>query len=160
MRAFRAQFTTGTDVVDPETWAGSIPQATGIAPRVRIGRSRWFNVLWLLPIGLVLLLVAASAAKGLRGGPAGGRRATDSSGVTTGTVGRCPQRSELKHRCGTSRGLLWAFGAGSCGAKGQDQRSLPDEMSVFETEIVARVAHAGQLRRPAANVEVLGRTFP
>ena len=39
-------------------------------------------------------------------------------------------------------------------------KSLPDEMSVFETEIVARVAHAGQLRRPAANVEVLGRTFP
>ncbi|MDQ2844859.1 MAG: molybdopterin-binding oxidoreductase [Actinomycetota bacterium] len=58
--------TVGEDVVDPTTWAGSVPQAHGVAPRVRIGRSRWFNLLWLLPIGLVLLMVAVAAAKGLR----------------------------------------------------------------------------------------------
>ena len=30
---YRSQLTTGEDVVDPETWAGSIPAATGVAPR-------------------------------------------------------------------------------------------------------------------------------
>ena len=37
----------------PKTWAGSIPAAFGIAPRLRIGANRWFNLLWLLPIGWV-----------------------------------------------------------------------------------------------------------
>jgi sulfoxide reductase catalytic subunit YedY len=35
VRSFRSQLTKGADVVDPTTWAGSIPQAQGIAPRVR-----------------------------------------------------------------------------------------------------------------------------
>ena len=69
-RSFRSQLTKGEDVVDPTTWAGSIPQVQGIAPRVRVGRSRWFNLLWLLPIGFVLLIVAVAAAKGLRNVPA------------------------------------------------------------------------------------------
>ncbi len=68
-KGYRSQLTKGADVVDPATWAGSIPQAQGIAPRVRVGRSRWFNLLWLLPIGFVLLLVAIAAAQGLRGIP-------------------------------------------------------------------------------------------
>ncbi|HEY5320787.1 MAG TPA: hypothetical protein VIJ76_07915, partial [Galbitalea sp.] len=67
--SFRSQLTAGEDTVDPLTWAGSIPQVNGIAPHVRIGRSRWFNLLWLLPIGLVGLLVAVAAAKGLRNMP-------------------------------------------------------------------------------------------
>jgi sulfoxide reductase catalytic subunit YedY len=66
---YRRQLTRGEDVVDPATWAGSIPQQHGIAPRVRVGRSKWFNVLWLLPIGFVLLIVAVAVAKGLRGDP-------------------------------------------------------------------------------------------
>jgi DMSO/TMAO reductase YedYZ molybdopterin-dependent catalytic subunit/thiosulfate reductase cytochrome b subunit len=69
VRSFRSQLTMGEDAVDPNTWAGSVPQAQGIAPRVRIGRSRWFNLLWLLPIGFVVLIVAVAAAKGLRGTP-------------------------------------------------------------------------------------------
>jgi DMSO/TMAO reductase YedYZ molybdopterin-dependent catalytic subunit/thiosulfate reductase cytochrome b subunit len=69
VRDFRAQLTTGANVVDPLTWAGSIPQVRGIAPRVRIGKSRWFNLLWLLPIGFVALIVAVAAAKGLRNTP-------------------------------------------------------------------------------------------
>lgn len=64
--SFRSQLTVGEDVVDPSTWAGSVPVAHVIAPRVRIGGSRWFNLLWLLPIGFVLLIVAVAAAKGLR----------------------------------------------------------------------------------------------
>src|SRR4051812_36556439 len=66
VQSFRSELTKGEDIVDPTTWAGSIPQVQGIAPRVRVGRSRWFNLLWLLPIGFVVLIVAVAAAKGLR----------------------------------------------------------------------------------------------
>ena len=70
VRSYRWQLTPGEDVIDTATWAGSVPQVNGIAPRVRVGRSRWFNLLWLLPIGFVLLLIVAVAvAKGLRGDP-------------------------------------------------------------------------------------------
>ncbi|AZT93508.1 hypothetical protein [Brevibacterium aurantiacum] len=44
------------DAVDG-SWAGSVPAQYGVAPRVRIGRSKWFNLLWLLPIGFVLPLI-------------------------------------------------------------------------------------------------------
>jgi hypothetical protein len=46
-------------------WVGA--QATGTVPRVRVSGSEWFNRFWLLPIGLVLLLVAV--AQGLGGDP-------------------------------------------------------------------------------------------
>jgi DMSO/TMAO reductase YedYZ molybdopterin-dependent catalytic subunit/thiosulfate reductase cytochrome b subunit len=66
---FRAQLTKGEDVVDPKAWAGAIPAAFGIAPRLRIGANRWFNLLWLLPIGWGVLLGALAAAQYLRGLP-------------------------------------------------------------------------------------------
>jgi len=69
VRSYRRQLTQGEDVIDPATFAGSIPQVTGIAPRVRVGREKWFNLLWLLPIGFVLLISAIAVAKGLRGEP-------------------------------------------------------------------------------------------
>jgi DMSO/TMAO reductase YedYZ molybdopterin-dependent catalytic subunit/thiosulfate reductase cytochrome b subunit len=65
----RAELTRGEDTVDVATWAGSVPAATGVTPRVRLG-SKWFNLLWLLPLGFVLLLVAVAVAKGLRQMPA------------------------------------------------------------------------------------------
>jgi thiosulfate reductase cytochrome b subunit len=79
--SYRAQLTTGGKVVDPSTWAGSIPAAHGIAPRVRIGRDRWFNLLWLLPIGFVLFIVAVAAAKGLRTTPTVQRFIADHPGT-------------------------------------------------------------------------------
>jgi methionine sulfoxide reductase catalytic subunit len=69
VRSYRWQLTPGEDVIDPATWAGSVPHVNGIAPRVRVGRSRWFNLLWLLPIGFVVLLILVAVAKGLRGDP-------------------------------------------------------------------------------------------
>ena len=63
---FRAQLSVGDEIVDPTTWAGSVPHATGVAPRIRIGRSQWFNLLWLLPIGFFLVIAAVASAKGLR----------------------------------------------------------------------------------------------
>ncbi|WP_114454838.1 molybdopterin-dependent oxidoreductase [Halopolyspora algeriensis] len=70
IEGFRERLTRGDDIVDPATWAGSVPEATGISPRVRIGRDKWFNLLWLLPIGFVLLITAVAVAKGLRDIPA------------------------------------------------------------------------------------------
>lgn len=66
---FRARLTRGEETIDPETWAGSLPVSFGIAPRLRVGKDRWFNVMWLLPLGFVLLLAAVAAAKGLRAMP-------------------------------------------------------------------------------------------
>ncbi len=83
VRSFRSQLTVGEDVVDPVTWAGSLPQAHGIAPRVRVGQSRWFNLLWLLPIGFVALIVAVAVAQGLRGTESVQRFITDHPGTIT-----------------------------------------------------------------------------
>jgi sulfoxide reductase catalytic subunit YedY len=66
----REQLTKGEDIVDPKTFAGSIPAAFGIAPHLRIGAKRWFNLAWLLPIGWVLLLIGVAGAQYLRGLPA------------------------------------------------------------------------------------------
>jgi sulfoxide reductase catalytic subunit YedY len=69
VRSWREQLTRGEDVVDPETFS-AIPQLRGVSPRVRIGRDRWLNLLWLLPIGLVGLIVMVAVAQGLRANPA------------------------------------------------------------------------------------------
>jgi len=68
--ALRSSLRPGRDVVDPDTWAGGIPPEAGTAPRVRLGRERWLNVLWLLPIGFVVLIVAVAVARGLHNMPA------------------------------------------------------------------------------------------
>lgn len=80
-RSYRRRLSVGEDVIDPETWAGSVPRSNGIAPRVRVGRSRWFNLLWLLPIGFMLLLVLVAVAKGLRGEPSVERFIRDHPGT-------------------------------------------------------------------------------
>jgi len=64
--ALRSGLTLGEDAIDVESWAGSIPQTYGVAPRIRVGRRRWFNLLWLIPITAVGLLIAVPAAQGLR----------------------------------------------------------------------------------------------
>ena len=64
--SYRKELRPGGSTVELETWAGSIPQVSGVAPRIRVGRGRWFNLLWLLPLGYLLLLVAVAAAKYLR----------------------------------------------------------------------------------------------
>ncbi len=69
LRNFRARLSTGDDAVDRATWAGSVPAQSGITPRVRVGRYKWFNLLWLLPIGFVLLIAGVALAKELRGLP-------------------------------------------------------------------------------------------
>ena len=86
---FRAALSRGEDTVDVATWAGAIPAATGIAPRVRIG-SRWFNLLWLLPIGFVLLIVAVAVGEGTAQHALG---AASSSPATRGPLRRRSPRT-------------------------------------------------------------------
>jgi thiosulfate reductase cytochrome b subunit len=69
-RSFRDELDSKRYTVVDEDWAGGVPAQYGVAPRVRIGHSKWFNLLWLIPIGIVLLLVAIAVAKGLREVPA------------------------------------------------------------------------------------------
>jgi len=59
---YRQRLSRGEDAIDPEDWAGALPAAQGIAPRVRVGRDKWFNLLWLLPIGWMGPIVAVAAA--------------------------------------------------------------------------------------------------
>ncbi|WP_207345079.1 molybdopterin-dependent oxidoreductase [Arthrobacter sp. E3] len=68
--SFRSELTYRDDDVIDSEWAGSIPAQYGVAPRVRIGASRWFNLLWLIPLGFVLLVIGIAVAKGIRGLPA------------------------------------------------------------------------------------------
>lgn len=48
-----------------EAWAGGIAQERATVPFVRLGR-RWVNSLWLIPIGVVGLLLAVAVAQQLR----------------------------------------------------------------------------------------------
>lgn len=63
---WRSDLTSGENAIDPTTFAGTIPQVRGVAPRIRVGRDKWFNLLWLLPLGLVVLVAAIAIAQGLR----------------------------------------------------------------------------------------------
>jgi thiosulfate reductase cytochrome b subunit len=64
--SFRTELTRGEDRIDRTTWAGGIAPEHAIAPRLRVGRDKWFNVLWLLPIGFVLLIALIAVAQALR----------------------------------------------------------------------------------------------
>ncbi len=64
--SFRSELDTTHHHVVDEGWAGGIPAQYGVAPRVRIGKSKWFNLLWLIPIGFLLLVIGIAVAKGIR----------------------------------------------------------------------------------------------
>ncbi|WP_093186543.1 molybdopterin-dependent oxidoreductase [Sanguibacter gelidistatuariae] len=68
--SFRSELDSTHYTVVDEHWAGGVPAQYGVAPRVRIGRSKWFNLLWLIPIGLLLLIIGIAVAKGIRELPA------------------------------------------------------------------------------------------
>lgn len=65
--SFRSELDTRHHHLVGDDWAGGVPPQYGVAPRVRVGGSRWFNLLWLVPIGLLLLVVGVAVAKGIRG---------------------------------------------------------------------------------------------
>jgi hypothetical protein len=67
---YRSELKLAEHDVNPETWAGGLEDKRAIAPRLRVGRDKWFNLLWLIPIGYVLLVAAVAIGKGLRNMPA------------------------------------------------------------------------------------------
>jgi sulfoxide reductase catalytic subunit YedY len=67
---FRAEHDSKNYTAIDEDRAGRVPAQYGVAPRVRIGHNKWFNLLWLIPIGLLLLIIGIAVAKGIRGFPA------------------------------------------------------------------------------------------
>ncbi len=66
-KSFRTELVKKPDDIVDAGWAGGVPAQYGVAPRVRIGTSKWFNLLWLIPIGLLLLIIGIAVAKGIRG---------------------------------------------------------------------------------------------
>lgn len=64
--SFRTELVTKREDVVDASWAGGVEPQYGVAPHVRIGKSKWFNLLWLIPIGFFLLIVGAAVAKGIR----------------------------------------------------------------------------------------------
>ncbi len=67
-RDFEVSLTKPSETIDVAEWAGSIPQGGGTPPHVRVGR-RWINLLWSIPIAVVLVVVLVAVAKGLRNMP-------------------------------------------------------------------------------------------
>jgi len=67
---YRSELKLAEHEVNPETWAGGLEDKRAIAPRLRVGRDKWFNLLWLIPIGFVLLVAAVAIGKGLHNMPA------------------------------------------------------------------------------------------
>jgi sulfoxide reductase catalytic subunit YedY len=69
-KSFRSELTVKPHDVIGQNWAGSIPAEYGVAPRIRLGHTKWLNLLWLIPIGFVLLVIAVAIARGIRDLPA------------------------------------------------------------------------------------------
>jgi thiosulfate reductase cytochrome b subunit len=71
-RDFENRLPRTSETIDIAEWAGGIPQVGGTPPHVRLGR-RWLNLLWAVPIAVVLVIVLVAAARGIRNIPAVGR---------------------------------------------------------------------------------------
>ena len=65
----------GRDVLESELTSAASrlvpggPTQVGVVPHIRIG-NRWFNTVWLIPLGAVLLVAGITIAKELRSYPA------------------------------------------------------------------------------------------
>jgi DMSO/TMAO reductase YedYZ molybdopterin-dependent catalytic subunit/thiosulfate reductase cytochrome b subunit len=66
MESFETKLTHADDRIQLRQW---IPQQWGVMPRVRFGR-RWFNTLWLIPIGTLMLIIGIAVAQEIRQIPA------------------------------------------------------------------------------------------
>lgn len=59
MELFEAKLTHADDRIRLSEW---IPQQWGVIPRIRFGQ-RWFNTLWLMPLGLLFLIIGIAVAQ-------------------------------------------------------------------------------------------------
>lgn len=68
---YASEVHTAEDVVDVEAYGGGFDLTRrATAPRLRVGRDKWFNLLWLIPIGFALLVAGVAIGKGLHHMPA------------------------------------------------------------------------------------------
>lgn len=66
IETLEAELSHADDRVRLNRW---IPQQWGVLPRIRFGR-RWFNLVWLIPIGIIFLACGIPAAQELMQVPA------------------------------------------------------------------------------------------
>lgn len=68
---YRSEVHTAEDTIDVETYGGGFDLTRrATAPKLRVGPDKWFNLLWLIPIGFALLVAAVAIGKGLYHMPA------------------------------------------------------------------------------------------
>jgi thiosulfate reductase cytochrome b subunit len=61
---------TAPDRIDVKTYGGGLdPTRRATAPRLRMWRDKWFNLLWLIPISFAALVIAVAIGKGLHSVP-------------------------------------------------------------------------------------------
>ncbi len=69
-QGYRTEIHGAHDQIDVEAYGGGFDLTRrATAPRLRVGRDKWFNLLWLIPIGFVGLLAAIAIGKGIRNMP-------------------------------------------------------------------------------------------
>ncbi|HEU4363698.1 MAG TPA: molybdopterin-dependent oxidoreductase, partial [Mycobacterium sp.] len=69
-QGYRSEIHQAHDTIDVETYGGGFDLSRrAVAPHLRVGRDKWFNLLWLIPIGMVGLIAAIAIGKGIRNIP-------------------------------------------------------------------------------------------
>jgi DMSO/TMAO reductase YedYZ molybdopterin-dependent catalytic subunit/thiosulfate reductase cytochrome b subunit len=70
LEGYRTEIHHAHDRIDVEAYGGGFDLTRrATAPRLRVGRDKWFNLLWLIPIGFAGLIVAVAIGKGLYNNP-------------------------------------------------------------------------------------------
>lgn len=58
---YRNEIHTAHDTIDVEHYGGGFDLSRrATAPKLRVGRDRWFNLLWLIPIGFAVLIASVA----------------------------------------------------------------------------------------------------
>jgi DMSO/TMAO reductase YedYZ molybdopterin-dependent catalytic subunit/thiosulfate reductase cytochrome b subunit len=71
LESYSAEIHPAHDKIDLKTFGGGFDLTRrATAPKLRVGRDKWFNLLWLIPIGFALLVAAVAIGKGLHNMPA------------------------------------------------------------------------------------------
>ncbi|UXA08073.1 molybdopterin-dependent oxidoreductase [Mycobacterium sp. SMC-2] len=71
LESYSAEIHPAHDQIDVQTYGGGFDLTRrATAPKLRVGRDKWFNLLWLIPIGFALLVAGVAIGKGLHNMPA------------------------------------------------------------------------------------------
>jgi methionine sulfoxide reductase catalytic subunit len=71
LESYSSEIHPAHDQIDVQTYGGGFDLTRrATAPKLRVGRDKWFNLLWLIPIGFGLMVAAVAIGKGLHNMPA------------------------------------------------------------------------------------------